>query len=48
MDNKKNKEAKQIDEADFYRMNKVYQIWLLKKKNKKFEELTTDKAKKYF
>ena len=37
-----------ITEDDFFRLNKNFSIWLIKKKNKNFHDLSTKKSKKYF
>lgn len=37
-----------IEKDDYFKYNKIFSIWLEKKKKKKFEDLPTKKAKKYF
>lgn len=37
-----------IDEEDYFRMNDVFCIWLKKKKDTHFEDLSTKEAKKKF
>ena len=37
-----------IEKDDYFKCNKIFSIWLEKKKKKKFEDLSTKKAKKYF
>lgn len=40
--------AKKISEDDFFKMNKTFNIWLKKKKDKLIEEIAAAKARKYF
>ena len=37
-------EEEKLSMDDYFRMNKTFSIWLIKKKKKKFEELDTSKA----
>lgn len=41
-------EIQKIDEEDYFRMNDVFCIWLKKKKDTHFEDLSTKEAKKKF
>ena len=37
-----------ITQEDFFRLNKTFSIWLIKKKQINFHELETKKAEKYY
>ncbi|KAL4439171.1 hypothetical protein ABPG74_008946 [Tetrahymena malaccensis] len=41
-------QSTKISEDDFFIMNKTFSIWLIKKKNKYFDDLSTNKQRKYF
>ena len=37
-----------IEKDDYFKYNKIFTIWLERKKHKKFEDLSSKKARKYF
>ncbi|KAL4489371.1 hypothetical protein ABPG72_002667 [Tetrahymena utriculariae] len=41
-------QSTKLSEDDFFIMNKTFSIWLIKKKNKYFDDLSTNKQRKYF